>query len=235
MKLLETLQKVDLELQETEQSLAALPQKLQALRDNLTKVVSLLDGERQRFEEAVGYRSQLETNARVAQDELTKAKTRLQQVRNSKEYMAAQREFDTNRKVTGERESEIGKLAEAIEQFKQSIDAKESELATLREHVAEEEKATSEKLERLRGQALQQRIDRDVMSEKVAPAVLRKYQQIRRQRGLAVVEARSGVCSGCHMQLPPQLFNILHRGNSIELCPNCQRIVYFPEESTSSA
>jgi predicted nucleic acid-binding Zn-ribbon protein len=32
------------------------------------------------------------------------------------------------------------------------------------------------------------------------------------------------------MQLPPQLFNILQRGSTIEHCPSCQRIVYFEEE-----
>jgi predicted nucleic acid-binding Zn-ribbon protein len=29
------------------------------------------------------------------------------------------------------------------------------------------------------------------------------------------------------MNIPPQLFNMLQRGQSIETCPNCHRIVYW--------
>jgi uncharacterized protein len=39
----------------------------------------------------------------------------------------------------------------------------------------------------------------------------------------------SGTCGGCHMTIPPQLYNILIRGNSIESCPNCHRIIYWDE------
>ena len=47
--------------------------------------------------------------------------------------------------------------------------------------------------------------------------------------GLAVVPVVNGVCKGCHMAIPPQLYNIIQRGLSMETCPSCNRIIYWEE------
>jgi predicted nucleic acid-binding Zn-ribbon protein len=47
------------------------------------------------------------------------------------------------------------------------------------------------------------------------------------RRGLAMVPVKNGTCQGCNMNIPPQLFNTLQRGNSIEVCGNCNRIIYW--------
>jgi uncharacterized protein len=39
-----------------------------------------------------------------------------------------------------------------------------------------------------------------------------------------------GVCQLCHINLPPQAFNEIKRGNSLMSCPNCHRIVYWGED-----
>ena len=57
--------------------------------------------------------------------------------------------------------------------------------------------------------------------------VLKKYSAIRMRRGLALVPVKNGTCQGCNMNIPPQLFNTLQRGNSIEVCGNCNRIIYW--------
>ena len=31
------------------------------------------------------------------------------------------------------------------------------------------------------------------------------------------------------MNIPPQLFNVLQRGTTIEICPYCHRIIYWEE------
>ena len=49
------------------------------------------------------------------------------------------------------------------------------------------------------------------------------------RRGLAVVPVVKGVCQGCHMSIPPQLFNLLQRGTTMETCPTCNRIIYWSE------
>jgi predicted nucleic acid-binding Zn-ribbon protein len=50
------------------------------------------------------------------------------------------------------------------------------------------------------------------------------------RRGIAVVEARDGSCLGCNMQLPPQLYNSLFRGDDLITCPHCQRVLVLRRE-----
>jgi hypothetical protein len=49
----------------------------------------------------------------------------------------------------------------------------------------------------------------------------------RRRNGVAVAEARDGVCTICHVRLRPQVFNTIRRNEQIIQCDSCQRILYF--------
>ena len=68
----------------------------------------------------------------------------------------------------------------------------------------------------------------DALVPGLKPDVRRRYEMIKvRRNGVAVVSARSAICSGCNMNLPPQLFNELQRSDELIYCPNCNRIIYW--------
>ena len=46
-------------------------------------------------------------------------------------------------------------------------------------------------------------------------------------RGVAVVSVWKEVCDGCHMSIPPQLYNELQKSTRLLTCPNCNRIIYW--------
>ena len=227
LKLLENLQQVDADLHEKELALSALPAKLQSLKDDVARVEMLLQKEQLQIEDSQRLRTELEGGIKVNSDQLNKSKGKLTQVRTSKEYMATQREMESTRKSNQEREDELLKLMEAIDASQKSIDAHQVDLKALKEHVKEEEAETEEKISSLKVEVDQFQAQRDKMAKDIRRDVMVKYNAIRNRRGNAVVPARKGVCTGCHMQLPPQLFNTLQRENSIEYCPSCRRIVYF--------
>ena len=54
-----------------------------------------------------------------------------------------------------------------------------------------------------------------------------------RRNGLAVSEARDGMCTICHVRLRPQVFNNVRRNEAIIQCDTCQRILYFAGESSA--
>ena len=78
---------------------------------------------------------------------------------------------------------------------------------------------------------------RDQLAGKLNVAVRSKYEQIfARRGGLAVVEVRNGTCQGCHMHVPPQLFNEIKKFRDVRQCPNCHRMLYWrPEGQEGSA
>jgi len=71
------------------------------------------------------------------------------------------------------------------------------------------------------------REERERIASQVEPEVLRRYGAIRMRRGLAVVAVSEGTCLGCHMNIPPQLYNQLQRTDTILTCPQCYRIIYW--------
>ncbi len=227
LKLLEELQIVDAKLHEMEDALSSLPQKLKSLKDDVATVEALLVGERQQLDDVTRYKDELETGIKEDQDQLTKSKSKVSQVRTSKEYIASQKELEITRKSTNEREEELLKLLDAIEQFMKSIAVHEEELTALKKHVSEEDAETTDKMNELEKRLGVDRAAREKMAEAIPKEALRKYTSIRTRRGNAVVPAKNGVCMGCNMHLPPQLYNILQRADSIEHCPSCQRIVYY--------
>ena len=235
LTLLEELQRLDAKLHETEDALSSLPARVKSLKSDVVKVEALLEGERQQLAEARRLREEIDAAVKSEQEQLGKSKVKLTQVRTSKEYMASQRELESARKSSTEREEEVLKLLEAMEQFQKSIQTHEAEIAALKDHVAEEEREAATRLEELEATRGQQQADRDRMAKSVRKDVLAEYEAIRRRRGLAVVPARHGVCTGCNMHLPPQLYNILHGGTTIEHCPSCHRIIYFDPDTNGSA
>ena len=69
---------------------------------------------------------------------------------------------------------------------------------------------------------------RDAYLGKLPTALRKRYEMLLdRRAGIAIVEARQGTCLGCHMHLPPQLFNTLFTAQDVQSCPHCNRMLYL--------
>jgi predicted nucleic acid-binding Zn-ribbon protein len=69
---------------------------------------------------------------------------------------------------------------------------------------------------------------RNEIVSRVDSTLLKQYEFLKeRLRGVAVAKVKDATCLGCHMHIPPQLFNELHRGDRIITCPSCLRILHL--------
>jgi hypothetical protein len=69
---------------------------------------------------------------------------------------------------------------------------------------------------------------RNELMKKVPADLLSRYERIRnRNNGIGVISVWKAVCNGCHMNIPPQLYNELQKSAELFDCPNCHRIMYF--------
>ena len=94
----------------------------------------------------------------------------------------------------------------------------DTEMATLQ---AEIDKTTTERETVIAG------LDRKVLSIFETTAKGRK--------GVAVAEARDGLCTICHVRLRPQVFNEVRKNESIIHCDSWRRILYFAGNSEAPA
>ena len=157
------------------------------------------------------------------------AKHKLAQAKNSKEYMAAQREIEQRREGLVAREAEIAKLVEAVDAKKKLLADRASDVETLQGVDREGRRRRQGAHGRDRGEDRRAARRARQAGRQVKPDVLKRYGNIRMRRGLAVVSVRNGTCQGCNMNIPPQLYNVLQRGQTVETCPSCHRIIYWEE------
>src|SRR6185503_17331137 len=115
LKRLEDLQKHDAKIQELENVLKTIPQKIQATQLDLQRVEALLASERASLAETEKYYADQRSLMQDDEIQVAGAKHKLSQAKNSKEYMAAQREIDQKREGLTTREGEIAKLVEAVD------------------------------------------------------------------------------------------------------------------------
>jgi hypothetical protein len=78
--------------------------------------------------------------------------------------------------------------------------------------------------------------ERDAIAATVPDDVLELFQRVARLRGVAVAEARDGMCQVCHVKLRLQMFVDIKRNEEIVQCPACNRILYYaPPPATAGA
>ncbi len=65
--------------------------------------------------------------------------------------------------------------------------------------------------------------------EQLPPEIAARYQKIEKKGLLAIVPVANGVCSACGMSLPVSLVHAVHAADSLHHCPNCARMLYYPE------
>ena len=125
---------------------------------------------------------------------------------------------------------------EQVESGTARLQAVEAELVQLNAAMGAEAQALRSRAVALKGEIEHDTRERDTLVVTVPEDLRRRYELIfQRRGGLAVVEIRAGVCLGCRMNVPPQLANIVRRNEQVNVCPNCQRIIYFRPEPQEEA
>ena len=243
LKRLEELQSHDAKIQELENSLKAIPMKLAATKNDLARVEGLLSSERQALGETEKYYSEQKGLMTDDEVQVAGAKHKLAQAKNSKEYMAAQREIEQRREALTAREGEITKLNDAVDAKKKLLSDRANDVEALKASIVKDGEAAEARMAEIQAKIAELRVERDKLATQVKPDVLKRYSSIRMRRGLAVVSVRNGTCQGCNMNIPPQLYIVIQRGLTIETCPSCHRIIYWEDlmkddkagEATSSS
>lgn len=224
---LEELQKIDLEILEKRKELQAIPNNLNAMRSDVAHIGAILEKEKERLKEAEKWRQDREKEIALQNELIGKSKTKLQSARNEKEQKAAQREIDTVRKTIQEREEEAIKVMEAIEQYRSAIAEHKTEFAELEKQLKDSETAGNARMAEIEIAINQIEERRSAVLGNVPQRLLRLYERIQKRLGKAIVEAVDGHCTGCNIQILPQMYNELQSGEKLHQCANCFRILVY--------
>jgi len=116
---------------------------------------------------------------------------------------------------------EADTLAVELKSAEAALKADKTEVAREIEQLDTERSEVERKLQ----QTLQ---ERQSLAARISREALTVFERVAHGRkGLAVAEARDGLCTVCHVRLRPQVFNEVRRNDSLIQCDSCTRILYF--------
>ena len=230
------LQKLETAADEARRTIADHPQRAQALDDRLAAARDMVLTAKARLTDLQNKRRAEEKEVAAVQARLAKYKDQLLEVKTNREYQAMLHEIETAQNDIKAREDRIlesmmeaDELGAAAKKAEADLKAAEKEVGAERKALDQEMKALQAELDRTAGA-------RDALAAEIDRAVLATFEQVARGRkGIAVAEARDGMCMICHVRLRPQVFNEVRRNDAIIQCDSCRRILYFAGESSVAA
>jgi predicted nucleic acid-binding Zn-ribbon protein len=221
------LQGIDSDIRETEKRLgnvdremAALDLELKAFESTVKEQTSIREDYQKR------YRS-LESDVNMNLPKISKSKEKLASVKTNKEYQALLKEIEDLKKANSGFEDQMLEILERSDKAETRLSDTHQAFESAKIRVAEKkagiEMAADKDRERLAGlQAEYQTVLGTANSD-----ILKAYKAVRNRIGnLAIAKVEDAVCAGCHMNVPPQMYNELQRFESLMYCPQCQRIIY---------
>ncbi|MGC9022036.1 MAG: zinc ribbon domain-containing protein, partial [Dissulfurimicrobium sp.] len=156
-----------------------------------------------------------------------KSQQKLSSIKTNREYQALLKEIEEIKKANKTREDEIVATMEELEKINISIKEKEAEINAMQKEVEVENLHLNQVENEINGQLYTMMEQRDAIAKDARQDLLSRYNFLRDKRGgVVIVSVTGAVCNGCHMNLPPQLFNELLRDEKIHYCPTCQRLIY---------
>jgi predicted nucleic acid-binding Zn-ribbon protein len=155
------------------------------------------------------------------------SREKLGRARTEREVQAVQREMEELRKLTRDREDELGRVVGDLDGLRLMIDADEAELAKANDALAARREELESTIDAIVNGATARAEERDRLVKRLPTMLYRRYDQIRAKRGVGLASTTDGTCKGCNIQLPPQLFHRLRREPLLDHCQSCMRVIYY--------
>ncbi len=222
------LQDLDLAAERARKRLEDLPAVQLALESRIAERSTDVAGVKARIAAALAERRDIEKEHAVIQARLSKFKTQLMDVKTNKEYQAMQKEMAVAEREVRSYEDRLIEHMELAETFAGELRTAESALKREQAEVSREQAALDLERAQLEQERARLTTAREAVMAKLPADAVALFQRIAHGRkGVAVAEAREGLCTVCHVRLRPQMFNQVRRNDALNQCDSCTRILYF--------
>lgn len=236
LALLIELQKAESKIGKINIKCRILPEEIAKLDETFKRFQFGIEENRRKLEDLQKSHREKEEKLKRGQETLKHARDRLFEVKTNKEYQAVLKEIEGIEKKNGEMEDEIILLLEKTDRLKEELRIEEKEMASYERQYGEEKSKLEEELSSMDKTLLECRWKGDELKKLIADHLLKKYEAIKLlNNGLAVVPVWKEICEGCHMKIPPQLYNEVQKLMELYTCPNCSRIIYWYDQSENES
>lgn len=228
LHLLIQLQDLDSAADRARKRLADIPIAQQGLDARIASRTAAVTAVKERIAAMQAARRDIEKDLAGVQTRLSKYKGQLMEVKTNKEYQAMQKEMATAEQDVRAHEDRLLERMEEAETLAAELKVVEAALKAEQAAVVGEQKLLDAQRGEVDRELAQLTAARGGISSKLSAEALTLFQRVAHGRkGIAVAEARDGLCTVCHVRLRPQVFNDVRRNDGLYQCESCTRILFF--------
>jgi predicted nucleic acid-binding Zn-ribbon protein len=230
------LQQLESAAEDARRKIVEHPARTQALDARLQSARDAVGGIKARLTAAAEKRRAEEKEVAGVQTRLAKYKDQLLEVKTNREYTAMLHEIEAAQNDIRAREDRILEIMMEADELNAGIKTSEAELKAAEKEVAAERAVLVTEMAGLQSEINRTTAEREKLVADIDRHVLSIFETTAKGRkGVAVAEAKDGLCTICHVRLRPQVFNEVRKNESIIQCDHCRRILYFAGNTEASA
>ena len=205
------------------------PRQIKAREANLAKMNDELAKIQAEFKASKVRADQKQLLLKSGEDKIINLEAKLNASQSNREYQALKDQIAADKMANSVLADEILEVFEKLDEYKVLLAEAQAKINTAKEELAKAQATVNEQnlllhvdIKRLEGEL--------VTAEQGLPDDFREvYVRIVRSRGAdAMAEAEAGVCTGCSVNLTPNMVAELSIGRAVT-CKSCGRLIYSPE------
>jgi hypothetical protein len=169
-------------------------------------------------------------------DAIKKSEAKLSSVKTNKEYQAFLKEIDDLKEKNSKLEDDMIEFLDRIEDAENTLNERMTEYSELQTRLNNEKETIEKETEAGKRQLEKLDAERNTVTAGIDAGLLATYNKTKslQGNGIGIVAVTNAVCEGCNMNIPPQMYNELQRGDGLKTCPICDRIIYWKDENKRS-
>jgi len=227
-QLLLALQQVDDRLRALALEEQQLPQRLQAYEAACTAVRQQLVQQQAAIEQSERQQRTFERELVNHQEVIRKTQSKAQEVKTNKEYSAILAEINAGKQRLETLEDQLLALMEATDQQRQAYRLHEQQESLAQQALVEQRHQIQQEHETLRRTIATEQEWRQQMLTGLEAKLYEQYQKVTAQHGgRGVAQLQEGVCSECHLKVPPQMVSEIRLQTQVFTCPHCRLILLW--------
>src|SRR5437588_3145147 len=224
------LQDRDVAVASCDARLKALDPEVRLLDEQIVAAERVVDQARAGIRAAVDRRDGLEGKIQSYRTMQEQRRQKLEWVRGAKEASTLMAELDLARTVLAKEEAEFMRSGDAVGEAERKTAEAENALQNVRDAQQVQRETLAGRRQEIAAERESAVRERERTSRGVNPALLAKYDKIRRGKApLAIFPLHGSSCGNCFTAVPTQRKALIQRGATIEGCEACGVLLYAKE------
>lgn len=227
LEMLIDLQEKEREAARIQSELDRIPEKTAAMDQALTAYEDAIESRKADLSAMKkDYRAR-EADLEMNQSRIGKRDTQLKSVNTNREYQSILKEIDDIRRTNSRIEDEMLQCLDDMDRVERALSDEQNRYNAEKQKI-EAEKADLEKdAEARRDKLAQLKEESAKIAAQLDAKLVKRYYSIKANAGgVAIVPVEDAVCRGCYLNIPPQMYNELYKGDELRFCPHCHRMIY---------